>query len=362
MVRLGLVGFGQQMRKHYFRYLKEREERHGDVQIGWISGYLPVDEEIVGETTCMAKPGDAWLQWIRQPDSVDAVVVSLPNSMHFEAVNSALRCGKHVAVDKPAAIMSSEVTELSALAYATGRMLVTMSQRRYEDLYQELARQLEKGAVGRPFLIHYLIAHDDFGARRDPLASERWELCMERSGGGVLMGSAYHGIDTVLWLLREGNIDLTARSVSATWIIDSVGCPEHPTEGVCNVRVTMEPGPCIFSITASRWNPDGSVDENLKIFGPNGCIRVMRDLERKVDQRAASITYQPKHGKLENLGRVEWQGKRHAPLEDFVNAVAAVKKGDAYKVLSPAEDSLLTVRIIEKAYESAARGGQEISL
>src|SRR2546423_697480 len=55
---------------------------------------------------------------------VDAVYVSLPNSLHHEWTVAALRAGKHVLCEKPIAANAAEAEDMFDAAERAGRVLV----------------------------------------------------------------------------------------------------------------------------------------------------------------------------------------------------------------------------------------------
>src|SRR5579875_2042704 len=56
-------------------------------------------------------------------DDVEAVYVSLPNSMHLQWTIRALRAGKHVLCEKPIAANAAEAREMFDVATRQGRVL-----------------------------------------------------------------------------------------------------------------------------------------------------------------------------------------------------------------------------------------------
>jgi xylose dehydrogenase (NAD/NADP) len=72
-------------------------------------------------------------------DDVDAVYVSLPNSMHHRWTIAALRAGKHVLCEKPYAVTAVEAEEMFDVAAAAGR--VVMEAFMYRSHPQTLAVQ-----------------------------------------------------------------------------------------------------------------------------------------------------------------------------------------------------------------------------
>ena len=363
-VRLGIIGMGQQVRKEYVeKHLAARVRNANDVRIEWVSGYLAADEKNVEElrskvgSACRFAPDKAWQKWIVEVP-VDAVLVSLPNALHAAPLECALQRGIHAAVDKPTTVSPHDCARLVQLARANNLVFMTMSQRRYEDVYRTVRTLFENGSVGEPRLIEALMAHEYFGGR----GSKRWEYSKQAAGGGALIASGYHLIDTIFWLLSKLPQPVTPVSVSARWVLDDNPSIElgDRVETAASVNIGLSNGGT-FHITASYDAAPGALDENIKIFGSGGTIRIMRDRFRRTDQKAAALSYQDQHGAVAQYDTSEWVGLRWKPLEQFLAAVKSVKEGRPSPALeSSAADSLPTIAVIDLAYRSAQQDGKPL--
>jgi predicted dehydrogenase len=370
-IKLGLVGNGYMMRTEHLPYLEKRIREKNDIAIKWAGGCLCLDEETIGCPMSEQRERDAYKSgpyrekcgvssvndWhnLLEAEPVDGVIISLPNFMHTEAIKAALDRYVNVAVDKPTTINSQDCSQLVSLAKENQAIFVTLSQRRYEDVYKTVAEIISRDGLGEISLINYMISHEYFGKGGDS-----WTKKKSLAGGGALIQSGYHGIDTILWLLSHAKEAVKPKSVSARWVLDEA---DDAIETAAVVRIFLSNGG-IFNAIASFLNPQSSLDENIKIFGNEGVVRIMRDRPRKLrgDQSAASLSYQHRSGSYCEYDTREWRGHRWAPLEDYIDAMRSKMKGDSYKVLSPAEDSILPIKLIEMAYESAKQDGREIIL
>jgi len=79
--------------------------------------------------------------------SVDAVYVSLPNSLHHEWTVAALRAGKHVLCEKPIAANAAEAEEMFDVAQRVGKVLVEAFMYRSHPLFHAV----EQSVWGREF-------------------------------------------------------------------------------------------------------------------------------------------------------------------------------------------------------------------
>jgi predicted dehydrogenase len=346
--RVAIIGNGLQVRKHHLPYLQTRS----DVELYWASGCTCTPSEI---PDCPLKrlhlisecgEGVRLSDWkvLLENKRPEAVVISNPNSMHAEVIRCALKANVHVAVDKPPTISPSECMELVDLAAARRLVFLTISQRRYEDVYQAMAAHLAPGELGEIRMINYFAAHS--------FTPVGWRKKLSLAGGGILMDTAFHGIDTILWMLKQSSKMISPVRISADWILDTKETQSEQVELFGSIRIVMNNG-CIFNISASYENPRGSVDESIKIFGELGTLRYVRDKLVCSDMSAGVLTFQRQTGDFQQEYNGQSLAKRSAPLADFLDAIAS----KTISVQSPASDSISVLRILNCAYESARQGG-----
>jgi D-xylose 1-dehydrogenase (NADP+, D-xylono-1,5-lactone-forming) len=86
-------------------------------------------------------------------DSIDAVYVSLPNSLHHHWTIAALQAGKHVLCEKPLATNAAQAAEMFAAAESAGRVLVEAFMYRSHPLTLAVADAVSRGEIGQLRLI-----------------------------------------------------------------------------------------------------------------------------------------------------------------------------------------------------------------
>jgi predicted dehydrogenase len=84
---------------------------------------------------------------------VDAVYLSLPNSMHHEWTLRCLRAGKHVLCEKPFATNEAQAQEMFGEATRRGLVLVEAFMYRSHPMTQEILRIVRGGVIGELKLI-----------------------------------------------------------------------------------------------------------------------------------------------------------------------------------------------------------------
>jgi len=86
-------------------------------------------------------------------DDVDAVYISLPNSMHHAWTLAALRAGKHVLCEKPLAANAPEAQEMFDQAERSGLLLMEAFMYRSHPLTHAVQSAIREGVIGQIKLI-----------------------------------------------------------------------------------------------------------------------------------------------------------------------------------------------------------------
>jgi predicted dehydrogenase len=121
---------------------------------------------------------------------IDAVVICLPNDMHYRACKAAILAGKHVCCEKPLAFTLAEAEGLVELASRHRRTLMTSLHRRYNA--NVLAA---KATVGKRKVTH--IDANYLEKIEDHTGSDTWYLDVARCGGGCIADNGPNVFDTL---------------------------------------------------------------------------------------------------------------------------------------------------------------------
>ncbi len=129
---------------------------------------------------------------------VDAVSICLPTFLHCKVALDALRCGKHVLVEKPIAVNVEEAQCMLRAARAAGRVLyVGMTHRFYPEL-REAKQLIDDGAIGD------IVACTDCALEHlGFLDLPPWYLQRRFAGGGAALTSGIHLVDRLRWFTGD---------------------------------------------------------------------------------------------------------------------------------------------------------------
>jgi D-xylose 1-dehydrogenase (NADP+, D-xylono-1,5-lactone-forming) len=115
---------------------------------------------------------------------VEAVYISLPNSMHVEWAIRALEAGKHVLCEKPLSRRAADVERAFDAADSAGRILMEAFMWRHNPQTKRLQELLDRGAIGRLRLVRAAFSF--------PLSNpENVRLDAGLDGGGLMDVGCY---------------------------------------------------------------------------------------------------------------------------------------------------------------------------
>ena len=132
-------------------------------------------------------------------EDIDLVLVGSPNTSHFEWTKKALLAGKHVLVEKPFTVTSTEADELIALAKKQNLVLSVHHNRRFDSGHNTLKKVLAGGTLGT--LVELEVHYDRYRLNLRPQAWREKPL----PGSGTFYDLGAHLIDSSLDMFGKPN-------------------------------------------------------------------------------------------------------------------------------------------------------------
>jgi predicted dehydrogenase len=130
---------------------------------------------------------------------VDALFVSVPNSLCPEILERAVQAGKPVLFEKPGATSAATLWRLAAQARARDLTLGTILPWRYHPISQQVRALVEAGALGRLLAVEARMITSQV-RYRDP---SHWLFNPEVAGSGILSWLGVHWLDLLVYLTGQ---------------------------------------------------------------------------------------------------------------------------------------------------------------
>ncbi len=125
---------------------------------------------------------------------VDAIAVCVPNNMHAPISIDALKAGKHVLCEKPAARTYEEALEMQSARNGTGKTLNIGVGNRFNDNVNLLKDFIQSGKLGNVYHVNV-----SFRSHRSIPGLGGAFTTKDIAGGGVLIDWGVHFLDIVMY-------------------------------------------------------------------------------------------------------------------------------------------------------------------
>lgn len=135
----------------------------------------------VAATASLSDPGADYASYeaLLEDDSVEAVYIPLPNSLHREWTERAAAAGKHVLCEKPLAPSANDADAMNEACVKAGVVLMEAYMTRFHPRDHKLRELVQSGTLGE-----LLFATSAFTGVLDRPSDHRWHPEM---GGGALL-------------------------------------------------------------------------------------------------------------------------------------------------------------------------------
>ena len=281
-------------------------------------------------------------------DEIDAVSVCTWNSLHAPATIAALQAGKHVLCEKPMATNAHESEAMLQAAKKAGKLLMIGFVRRFGNDAAILKDFIDHGMMGD---IYYAKASY---LRRNGCPGG-WFGDRKRSGGGPLIDLGVHVIDLVRYLMKA------PRAVSVYGaIFDRLGTRSNikqekgyvaadreeifDVEDLAVAMIRFDNGSVLTVETSFSLNikkDSGSIE----LFGTKSGAKLDPGLEFFSEMNDYLVDITPACNTA-----LDFNGLFEKEVAHFVDCIAK-----SIPCISPAEDGVELMRIIDAIYESARR-------
>lgn len=201
MLKVGMIGLGSMGRVHMMNCL------HMDnikiVAVADASKRALKKAESVGVKNLYTDYHDL----LNDSLDLDAVIIVLPNFLHFESIQLALEVGLNVFVEKPMANTVKECQKIVKLVKSSGRKLMVGHYMRFIDVIEKMKKTADKGHIGNLEVITLEeVTHGPFTHPTVPKPVPDWWFTPEKIGGGVVLDLGCHLIDLFRFFVGDAKI------------------------------------------------------------------------------------------------------------------------------------------------------------
>ncbi|MBN1821804.1 MAG: Gfo/Idh/MocA family oxidoreductase [Prolixibacteraceae bacterium] len=261
---------------------------------------------------------------------IDIIYVVLPNSMHKEYVIRAAKAGKHVICEKPMALNADECRDMIKACKAAGVSLSIGYRLRYEPYTQEIEKFAREETYGK---IQVLNIADGFRMNRP---TEHWKI-KAAYGGGAMMDMGVYALQAARYSTGKEPVSVTAQQFNPD--------PEQINEVDETTTFQLE-------------FPDRIVANCMTTFSSS--VNFLKINAQKGGYGLEPFQgYSGQHGFLPRGEKFDFPEKHQqaVQMDEMCKAIM-----DGRPSLTPGEEGLRDMVIVDAIKESCKQGGKKIKL
>jgi UDP-N-acetyl-2-amino-2-deoxyglucuronate dehydrogenase len=266
-------------------------------------------------------------EYLNSDTETDAAIVATPNGTHAAVAIACLRNNKHVLIEKPMALTSSDAEAIIQTGKTHNKIVMVVLQNRYAPVSVWLKEMVTSNRLGRLFLVEV----NCFWNRDERYYKENgWHGSREMDGGSLFTQFS-HFIDSLYWLFGGiKNISSRFNNFNHRQVI------EFEDTGSVHFEF-LRGGIGCMNFSTAVW--DKSFEGSLTIIAEKGTVKVSGQYMDRVEYCHLRDYRLPV-----DLGNVSSPVNNHHMMVDAF--VDTIKEDGA----TNAEDALFSVDIIERLY------------
>ncbi len=267
-------------------------------------------------------------------ESIDAVYIPLPPSLHLPWTRAAAAAGKHVLCEKPLAATLAEAEEMAAVCREAGVQLLDGTMWVHHPRSAEMRLFLQDGSLGNLRRVTSTFTFN--GAEMLPENDFRWR---REFGGGSLLDLGWYCVRASLWAFGGLPLRVTAQAAWQNEVdVDFSGWMWFAGDRVASFD-------CGFRTVRRKW---------FEIAGDQASL-VCDDFTRPWDEEQARFWIHGPNGKL-STHTSPVASQEVCMIENFCRTLAANKIREDW-----AADAVATQAVCA-ALDQAARAGTVVEL
>ncbi|MFW6268846.1 MAG: Gfo/Idh/MocA family protein [Bacillota bacterium] len=281
-----------------------------------------------------------------EKEDLDVVSVCTPTVSHYELTVNALKSDIHVLCEKPTAMNTEEVIEMTEIAEIEEKVFAIGFNNRFRLEAQTLKKHIDNGNLGE---IYY--AKSGWLRRRGN--PHGWFTKKDVSGGGPLIDCGVHALDLTWWFMgcpqpvsvtastycKFGNYDV--EGIGQYWAMSGNEEGIFDTEDLATAFIKFDNGATmVFDVSWAINGEDTGIYS--KVFGDKAGANYS-PLKFYGEKDKNIMDFEPKLNKEIN-----------AQKEKVVNFINNIRGKE--ELLCPGKQSIALTQMVDAIYESAETG------
>ena len=315
-------------------------------EIKYFCDILPERAEACVEKYGCGKAVTDYKEVLADPE-VEAISVCTPNKAHSEITIAALKAGKNVLCEKPAARILSEALEMQKAQHESGKVLNIGVVNRFNNNVNKLKELIDQGELGEVYYVYI-----SFREHRSIPGLGGAFTTKDIAGGGVLIDWGVHFLDIVMYCCGDPAVKtVSAEQFSklgnpiSDYVYTEMWAGPPKADGINDVEegitgIVRTDGPTI-NLNGAWAQNIGENEMFIDFIGTKGGIRL---------QYGADFTlYSTKNGMLtKTTFATEESNMFQNEIDAFIDCIESGEK-----LSSHIDTNIITAKMMDALYRSA---------
>lgn len=273
-----------------------------------------------------------------QKESMDAVIVAVPNTLHAEISIAALESGRNVLVEKPMATNSQEALKMIEAAKKSKKVLMVNHSQRFFPHHQRAKEVVQSGILGEIRLVKTMFGH---AGPENWSPNAAWFFNKDVAMFGALGDLGVHKVDLIRYIT---GLDIV-QCVGLTATLEKRASVEDVASAVLKLSNSA------LATLDSNWITKGLEENYFVVYGEKGTMKVGQTDPTRIDiylDRPFKM-----HGEivLKPLFTNEDPYWKMPIIDHFAKVCLGLEE----PIVKP-EDGYIAVKVVEKIFESYKKG------
>ena len=148
-----------------------------------------------------------WEDVFKRPKFADAIIITMPDNLHYLPCMQALSMGYDVLLEKPMAQTEQECRDILAMTKKTGRIVAICHVLRYAPYFIKMKSLIEQGAIGEVVSFQHMEPVDHIHMSHSYVRGN-WHNSKETTP--IILAKSCHDLDILRWMIGKRCTSISA--------------------------------------------------------------------------------------------------------------------------------------------------------
>jgi hypothetical protein len=148
-----------------------------------------------------------WEDVFARPKFADAIIITMPDHLHYEPCMKAMEIGYDVLLEKPMAQTAQQCRNILAMTRKTGRIVAVCHVLRYSPYFIKMKKLIEEGAIGELISIQHMEPIEHIHMSHSYVRGN-WHNSKQTTP--IILAKSCHDLDILRWMIGKKSQSIAA--------------------------------------------------------------------------------------------------------------------------------------------------------